>query len=400
MLGRSLAVGCSIAASPLVTPVSFASAPFDNRLVVIILRGAMDGLDIVQPYGDPALAKARPTLITGEEAGAIDLDGFYALHPAMAPLMPMWHAQELAFVHAVSTPYRDKRSHFDGQDLLEAGTPTIGAASSRDGWLNRMLQTVPGISPKLAYAVGHENMLLMSGDAPVSNWAPDVRLQLSPQGRRLAELILHDDPLFSDAFEEASLLLERSDGGLVAQPMEDTMGAGDMAGIVGKGTRGVRQISQFVGEKLSDDARIASFSIGGWDTHRGQAASLRRSAAQLTDALLVLRETLGDAWAKTGVIAMTEFGRTVRENGTKGTDHGTGGAMILAGGAVRGGRVYGDWPGLAHGDLYKGRDLMPTRDVRAYAGWVMRGLYGLDRTTLEGAIFPGMEMGPTPGVIL
>ncbi|MGH1356770.1 MAG: DUF1501 domain-containing protein [Thalassovita sp.] len=400
MLGRTLALGCSAAASPLITPVSFAAAPFDNRLVVIILRGAMDGLDIVQPYGDRAAAGLRPTLKSGEDAGAIDLDGFFAVHKAMAPLLPMWNAGELGFVHAVSTPYRDKRSHFDGQDLLEAGTPSLMAASARDGWLNRMLQTVPGITAKSAYAVGHENMLLLSGDAPVSNWSPDVRLRLSPQGRRLAELIVHDDPAFADAFAEASMLLETSDGGLSAMPSNTMMGSEDMAGIVGKGTRGIRQIAQFTGEKLREDARIASFSIGGWDTHRGQAAALGRAAAQLTDALLVLRETLGETWSKTGVVAMTEFGRTARENGTKGTDHGTGGAMLLAGGAIRGGRVYGDWPGLRHGDLYKGRDLMPTRDVRSYAAWMMRGLFGLDTSTLETAIFPGMELGPRPGLIL
>lgn len=122
--------------------------------------------------------------------------------------------------------------------------------------------------------------------------------------------------------------------------------------------------------------------------------------AQLSDALLVLQATLGDVWAKTAVLAVTEFGRTVRENGTKGTDHGTGGAMVLAGGALRGGQVYGDWPGLAQGDLYKGRDLLPTRDVRAYVGWVMRGLFGLDKALLERAIFPGMELGPRPNLIL
>lgn len=400
MLGRSLALGCSAAASPFLTPVSFASAPFENRLVVIILRGAMDGLDVVQPYGDRDFTGMRPTLKFGEAAEAIDLDGFYAMHKDLAPLHPLWKAGELGFVHAVSTPYRNKRSHFDGQDLLEAGTPTLNSSSSRDGWLNRMLQTVPGIAPDLAYAVGHENMLLLTGEAPVSNWSPDVRLQLSPHGRRLAELVLHDDPAFAEAFSEAAMLLDDGEGGLVATPQDAAMAMNDMAGIVGRRTQGIRQIAAFTGEKLRGDSRIASFSINGWDTHRGQSGSLSRALNQLTDAVLVLRETLGDVWGKTGVIAMTEFGRTVRENGSQGTDHGTGGAMVLAGGAIRGGRVYGDWPGLAQGDLYEGRDLMPTRDVRAYAGWIMRGLFGLDAATLEQAVFPGMELGPRPGLIL
>jgi len=397
LLTRSLALGCSSAASPLITPVTLASAPWDNRLVVIILRGAMDGLDVVQPYGDPGYAAARPTLRGGEAGGALDLDGFYALHPALSSLMPMWRAGQLGFVHAVSTPYRDKRSHFDGQDLLEAGTPALGPASGRDGWLNRMLQSVPGLRADVAYAIGHDNMLLTTGAAPVANWSPDVRLQLSPQGRRLAELVLHDDPAFADAFAEAAMLLDDEGGGLTATP--SGMGA-DMEGLAKKGTGGIRQVAAFAGEKLRADSRIAAFSIGGWDTHRGQGAALPRALAQLSDALLVLQATLGDAWGKTAVVAMTEFGRTVRENGTKGTDHGTGGAMVLAGGAVRGGHVYGDWPGLRQTDLYKGRDLMPTRDVRAYAGWMMRGLFGLESSVLERTVFPGMDLGTRPNVIL
>ena len=141
-------LGCSLAASPLVTPVTLASAPWDTRLVVLILRGAMDGLDVVQPYGDPALAKLRRTLLTGPENGALDLDGFYGLHPGLTGLKPLWDAGEIAFAHAVSTPYRDARSHFDGQDMLEAGTDTL--AGVRDGWLNRMLQAVPGITAQTA----------------------------------------------------------------------------------------------------------------------------------------------------------------------------------------------------------------------------------------------------------
>jgi uncharacterized protein (DUF1501 family) len=201
---------------------------------------------------------------------------------------------------------------------------------------------------------------------------------------------------------EAAMLLESDDGGMMAEPMaRDGMAEmQDMQGLKKAGTGGIRQVARFAGEKLRADSRIAAFSIGGWDTHQGQKAALPRALAQLSDALLVLQATLGDSWGKTAVLAMTEFGRTLRENGTKGTDHGTGSAMLVAGGAVRGGRVYGDWPGLGQGDLYKGRDLMPTRDVRAYAAWAMRGLFGLDAGVLEHAIFPGMEMGPRPGLIL
>ncbi|MEL7344236.1 MAG: twin-arginine translocation pathway signal, partial [Pseudomonadota bacterium] len=162
-------LACSTAAHPLMTSATFASAPWDARLVVIILRGAMDGLAALQPVGDPDLQLLRP----GFQDPAKDLDGFYAMHAGLAALMPLWSAQELAFAHAVSTPYRDKRSHFDGQDLLEAGT-AMDAGSVRDGWLNRMMQTVPGVSGRTAFAIGRESMKVLSGPAEVANWAPDT----------------------------------------------------------------------------------------------------------------------------------------------------------------------------------------------------------------------------------
>lgn len=399
-LTRTALLGCSAAASPLLTPVSLASAPWDNRLVVIILRGAMDGLDVVQPYGDPALAGWRRTLSAGPQNGALDLDGFFALHPALAPLYPLWQANDLGFAHAVSTPYRDKRSHFDGQDLLEAGTADLVPAAGRDGWLNRLLQTQPGMSAETAYAIGHDNMLLLSGAAQVANWSPDVALKLSPQGARLAELVMHDDPLFRDAFAEARML----SGSMQAMEQEAMMMAGDMQGMAGmaapKGqAKGIELIAEFTAKRLRADTRIASFSIGGWDTHKGQERSLSRALEQLSTAILTLKAEMGPHWKKTAVLAMTEFGRTAKENGTRGTDHGTGGAMLMAGGAVRGGRVYGTWPGLSEADLYERRDLMPTGDVRAYAGWAMRGLFGLDRAVVEQAVFPGIDLGADPKLL-
>lgn len=204
-LRNAAVLGCSAAASPLLTPVSFAAAPWDNRLVVIILRGGLDGLDAVQPYGDPNWAGLRNRLAGGPNNGSFDLDGFYAMHPALEGLAPMWRAGELAFVHAVSTPYRDKRSHFDGQDLLEAGSDRIGDGT-RDGWLNRMLQTVPGVTAKTAYAIGRGDMHLLSGDAPVANWSPEADLVLSPQAEQLMRLVMEDDPELHAALAEADAL--------------------------------------------------------------------------------------------------------------------------------------------------------------------------------------------------
>lgn len=398
-LTRSGLIGCSLAASPLMTPISFAAAPWDTRLVVIILRGGLDGLDAVQPYDDPAYAALRgKTLAGGPRSGALDLDGYFALHPGMASLMPMWTAGELGFVHAVSTPYRDKRSHFDGQDLLEAGTDRLGDGV-RDGWLNRMLQSVPGVQADTAYAIGRGDMQLLKGTAPVANWSPEADLSLSPQAERLMDLLMQDDPEMHAALAEAQLLSDGGSGGMV---MADDGGEMMMAQMqkAGKGATH-RKIARFAAKRLRKDARVAAFSLNGWDTHQAQERNLTRALERLSETLVTLKDTLtGPIWKKTAVVVMTEFGRTARENGTGGTDHGTGGLMITAGGAVRGGRVIGDWPGLESGALYEDRDLMPTRDVRAHAAWIMRGLIGLDKTLLERDIFPGLDLGADPRLLL
>jgi uncharacterized protein (DUF1501 family) len=352
----------------------------------------MDGLDVVRPVGDPAFAAARPTLASRP---GLPLDGFFEMHPALEPLLPLWRAGELGFAHAVSTPYRDKRSHFDGQDMLEAGTGMdVPASALRDGWLNRMLQAMPELSGETAYAIGTEHMRLLSGPAPVRQWSPQAALEVTTQQRRLLEYLYEEDPLFHATAAEAIALAELGE----ADPTTERGMAVNEAMEAGNG--GEVALAAFAAERLFNEARIASFSISGWDTHRRQAGAIARPLSRLAETLLTLKAGLGAAWGKTTVLAMTEFGRTVRENGTGGTDHGTGGAMLLAGGAVAGGKVYGQWPGLAEAALYKGRDLMPTGDVRAYAAWAMRGLYGLDRGLIESAIFPGLDMGRDPGLIL
>jgi len=248
VLGNSLVLGCSIAASPLVTPVTLASVPSDNRLVVIILRGAMDGLDAVQPYGDPNLAKLRSTIKSGEAGGAHDLDGFFSLHPALGDLMPLWRAGELGFAHAVSTPYRDKRSHFDGQDFLEnGGLSSDGTLTeNRDGWLNRMLTLVPGATSELAFSVGRQRLLLLSGAAEISSWSPDSDLEMSPQARLLFERIYSKDPLFRKSVDEAFLLSEKVKGAMNPQQ------AAKASALAG-----------FAADRLNEDTRIAAFSING-----------------------------------------------------------------------------------------------------------------------------------------
>lgn len=384
-LKSSALIGCSAAAHPLLSSIAFASMPGGNRLVVIILRGAMDGLDVFQPYGDPALRGLRQTLSLGPDGGAHDLDGFFALHPTLAPLMPLWQAGELAFAPAVSTPYRDKRSHFDGQDMLEAGTGTdVEALRRRDGWLNRLLQVMPGAQSETAYSVGLDDMRILDGAAPAKSWAPQTRFRLSAQGQRLLAHVWHDDPLFRPAVEQA---MEIINDGLARVEAE----AGP--------ARDAEALARFAADRLNGETRIASFSISGWDSHARQGPVIDRALQRLGTAILTLRADLGANWQRTTVLAMTEFGRTVRENGTAGTDHGTGGAMLVAGGNIRGGRAIGGWPGLAEGDLYAGRDLMPLRDIRAHAAWVMRGLFGMSPDVLERSVFPGLDMGDDPRIL-
>jgi uncharacterized protein (DUF1501 family) len=411
--GGAALIGCSAAASPWLTTVTLAQGAEvlgDQRLVVVILRGAMDGLDVVRPEGDPLYRSYRPNL--AREPG-LPLDGFFSLHPRLAGLLPLWQAGELAFVHATSTPYRDKRSHFDGQDILEAGTGLdVLQPEVRDGWLNRMLQAVPGLSSETAYAIGRDALPLMQGAAAVRSWIPDQKLAISAQGRRLLEEVYSQDPLFhaaamqamdlaqSQAFEAqihrqiaAEIAMQETDEGIPPAP-----------GMTETPARTRREsesedLAAFAAGRLLGETRIAAFSLSGWDSHRQQAAIIGGSLSALEQLILRLRQDLGKVWNKTTVLAMTEFGRTARENGNQGTDHGTGGAMLMAGGAIRGGKVHGRWPGLEEAALYDRRDLMPTTDVRSWAAWTMRGLYGLDRQVLESVVFPGLQMGDNPGVL-
>ncbi len=394
----SALAGCSAAASPILTPVTMASAPWDNRVVVIILRGAMDGLDAVRPVGDPDFAGLQDGKLRGGEEEPLMLDNFFALHPALSDLMPLWQAGELSFAHATSTPYRDKRSHFDGQMVLEAGSGNDVDGRPRDGWLNRLMQIAPGVEASTAFAVGRSRMAILDGEGPYSLWEPRTGLNVSPQAERLLELIYHDDPLFRDAATQAFEIV----GDIDAEPdPSDEMSAdmNMMAEVSGNGSLNA-EVAKFVVERLRNETRIATFSINGWDTHVRQGQTLPNRLRGLARTILMLKAGLGPVWSKTSVLVMTEFGRTARINGTGGTDHGTAGAMLMAGGAIRGGRVLGDWPGLRVADLYQGRDLLPTRDIRAYAGWTMRGMFGTSSSDIERVLFPGLELGADPRLLL
>ncbi len=375
---RHFLAGSATAATGLAIPnISFAAAKGDNRLIVLILRGGMDGLHIVQPYGDKQLKALRPKFANGPADGLTDLDGFFGLHKTMKPVASMFKSGELGFVHAVSTPYA-ARSHFDGQDVLEAGTNSISGI--RDGWLNRFLGALPNASQRFALDVSKSQSLILKGDRPVTRWHPDADLDLSEVGEELLRMVYAEDPLFKQAFE-AAIMAEAS----------------DIDGLRPIKREAARNAALLVAKMLNAEARIASLTVPGWDTHAWQGKRINRPIKTLTTVLNTLKRELGANWERTAVIAVSEFGRTVRENGTGGTDHGYGGLMMLAGGAVKdgiGGRVISSrWPGLADGDLYEQRDLQPTDDVRRYMGWVLAGLFPTDKGKIEREVFPGVDMG-------
>ncbi|TCV63648.1 uncharacterized protein (DUF1501 family) [Neorhizobium sp. R1-B] len=367
-----LAGACCAAAAPILTPVTLAATPGDNRFVTIVLRGAMDGLDLVQPYGDPAFATLRPKLGLTPQTGLLDLDGFFGLNPAASALMPLWQAGELSFVHAVSTPYRDQRSHFDGQDMLETGGSD---KAERTGWLNRALSAIPRSDARKAIDINTSMELILSGPSDVDSWSTQSNFALAEDEIAFLDRLYEGDEAFARAMQEAK---------------KTDMSADALYGDAKRGS-GIAEMARLAGGMLREDYRIASFSINGWDTHVGQKAQFRKAAGDLSTAITTLKASLGDeAWGKTVVLAITEFGRTVRENGTNGTDHGTGGLAVLAGGAISGGKVLGQWPGLGDDHLLDRRDLMPTGDVREIAAAMLYRQFGIDPDNLTGKVFPGL----------
>ncbi|ADZ71466.1 DUF1501 domain-containing protein [Polymorphum gilvum] len=362
----------------------------DPRLLVVNLRGGMDGLGAVAPLGDPDYRRLRgeAVLSADDPARGLPLDGFFVLHPALPTLARLFRAGEALIAHAVSTPYW-KRSHFDAQDVLESGL--AGAGQSRSGWLNRALAALPrgeALPPLRGLAVGAQVPLLLRGEAQVLSWMPpgfapagdDIRM-------RLLDLYRHTDPALLRTFEGA-LKLDEITGGEAAmeKAMEADIGARKGADAA------ARMTAAAVGRLLRDPAgpRLGAMDLVGWDTHVDGEPFDPRFVGQLArlDAVLAdLVESLAPVWDQTAILVMTEFGRTVRLNGS-GTDHGVGTVAILAGGAVDGGRVLADWPGLSDRALYEGRDLQPTLDVRALFKGLLHEHLGLGERTLAETVFP------------
>jgi uncharacterized protein (DUF1501 family) len=370
--------------------LALAAAATDQRLVVVILRGALDGMSAVAPYGDPALTGLRGEIAPaapGQDGGALDLGGFYGLHPALADLHGMYRAGELLVVHAVAGPYR-VRSHFEAQDYLESGADH----RMTSGWLNRAVAALPP-APRPhaegeALAIGVSVPLLLRGPAQVGSWAPHGFANPSPDLYARVAALSHGDPVIGPAVAEGL-----RDRGFSASVMEGEQPAADRYAFPALAAAAGRLL------RAPDGPRIAALEIGGWDTHTAQVARLAGPLKQLNSGLAGLQAALGDAWRQTAVLVMTEFGRTVRVNGNRGTDHGTGTVAFVLGGAVAGGRVVADWPGLGAGRLLEDRDLQPTADLRSVAKGMLGAHLGLDASALA-QVFPGSDAAqPMRGLI-
>jgi uncharacterized protein (DUF1501 family) len=401
-----LQLGLATGAAALTSRYSFAApAAGDARLVFIIMRGALDGLSAVPPYADPDYARLRGELAIGAPGGsdgALALDGYFGLNPGLAFLQQAYVARELIVLPAVASAYRE-RSHFDGQDVLESGMTQPHA--SQTGWLNRALVNLPAarrVSRQGGVALAQNVPLVLRGPAEVASWSPSVLPDLDDDTMRRISERYASDPLLSRRLAEAL-----STGSEVAQAAAPPM-ASDAAGGVamspaspvvrstaGRYTETVRTAAGFL--RRDDGPTVAVFDTTGWDTHfneGGAQGQLRTRLSVLDESLRTLKETLADVWPRTVVLLATEFGRTAAANGTRGTDHGTASAAFLLGGAVAGGRVLADWPGLSARALYQQRDLKPTLDLRSVMKSVLHDHLQVASRALDTDVFPDSYAAP------
>jgi uncharacterized protein (DUF1501 family) len=376
-----------------------AAAGRDPRLIVIILRGALDGLSAVGPVGDPDYVGLHGDIALRLDGAhpALPLDGFFALNPGMPIFHRLYRDGKAAIVHATATAYRE-RSHFDGQDVLESGFAGPGRTAS--GWLNRAIDSLPKgerVRPRKALGVGVTAPLILRGPAPVLGWAPtNLAAAGDDLAMRLLDLYRHRDPALGHALGEG-LDIEKIAARQMGGDNKPRGGSDSIAGM--------RQAAQGAAKLMAadDGPRIAALAFDGWDTHfneGGAAGRLAMLLSGLDGAFEEFQLGLGTNWAQTAIVAITEFGRTARVNGTVGTDHGTGTVAFLAGGAVKGGRVIADWPGLKTTQLYQNRDLMPTTDLRAVLKGLLADQFGLSAAVLGDKVFPdSAAVAPLKGLI-
>ena len=363
--------------------------PSDKHLIVILLRGAVDGLSLVAPYAEDNYYALRPNIALaapGANDGLLALDGFFGLHPSLAPLMPHWQAGSLAFIHASGSPAQS-RSHFEAQDILE--TALLNTALAQQGWLNGLAQILPNNhAADRAISVGNVLPKIFQGKANVAAFPTNMRADKpstidNPQlEKKFAQLYAKHPELaaqFQEAVSSRAAMLED----LQAEMTDSARGAPNSDAFI--------NMSSKIADMLRHDSKIqlVFMDVGGWDTHIAQGNAKGQLAGKLEkfgQGLATLIQGLGPVYQNTAILIMSEFGRTVAENGNKGTDHGHGNVAWLLGGKVQGGKVYGRWPGLEHEQLWQGRDLAVTTDFRAIIGGVVGRHFGLSNATVQSVI--------------
>ena len=381
-LGGTLAAAGALVLWPKLT---FAATGSDTRFLLVLLRGGLDGLEAVPPYGDPGYAAIRGALALSPQGSvqpngkpAHKLDDTFALHPSLDYAARLYAQGQFMPLVATAPPYWG-RSHFDAQDCLENGTAQPHGAQT--GWLNRCVAAMPGVD---GLAVATVMPLSMRGPGKVSSWSPPLPTQVNPVLLQRLQPLYAADARLADAFSRA--VDQQQDAPMQAKaPMDASGQPGRKAGL--------GQLPVLMGAAggfmaKANGPRVGFVEDSGWDTHANEAAILQRKLAELDAGIKAYAQAMGESWGRTIIAVVTEFGRTAAINGTGGTDHGTGGAMFLAGGALRGGRVAGQWPGIARGELFENRDLHATTDLRAVFKTVLATHLGVSEPALETRVFP------------
>jgi uncharacterized protein (DUF1501 family) len=371
---------------------SDAALPTQKKLIVVLLRGAVDGLNVVVPYGDSNYYQQRPGIAVprpGQEDGVINLDGYFGLHPALSPLQELWLQRKLAFVQATGSPDAT-RSHFDAQDYMESGTP--GRKGTPDGWMNRLLTLLPGpATPTRGVSLGPVMPRIFSGQAVASNIGAGANaarptLLDRPQIGGAFDKLYQGDDKMAKTYQQAQAAHKE-----MMASMDDEMQVADGGAPL---PNGFPNDAAMLARLMRNDPQVqlAFMALGGWDTHANQGAAAGQLANRLQplgQGLATLAQRLGPMLDDTAIVVMSEFGRTVRQNGNGGTDHGHGNVMWVLGGQVAGGKVHGDWPGLSSGALYEGRDLAVTTDFREVLAQIAEKHLGLSDKQLA-HLFPDM----------
>ena len=374
---RFLQIAAAGAGALWVSPhMALAAVETDRRFIFIIQRGAADGLDIVRPFGDPAFSTLRGA-IAGDAGDSIKLDGTFSLHPSLVEVGRMYAQGDALFIHAVASPYRD-RSHFDGQNVLETGGNQ--PYQLKDGWLNRLVSMMPHDKDE-AIAFAPTVPMALRGPTPVTSYAPSSLPDATDDLMARVGMLYENDPQLHPLWSEALEAKGLADG---TGPKQDPAGLGQLA-------------ARFLGR--DNGPHIAMIETEGWDTHFAQAPRLAARLKALDEMVAAMRDGLGPLWVKTTVLVATEFGRTAAVNGTGGTDHGTAFVVMLLGGAVRGGRVVADWPGLSSSSLYEERDLKPTTALDGLMAGAAGETFGLDADKLVGGLFGSGSGRPVSGLV-